>query len=277
MPLQRAEWRIKLLDSTIGAAPLLTGDDVPPVHELNAAGRSPFLLTCDHYGRLIPAVLGDLGLPEPELARHIAWDIGIAGVAEQLSQQLDAHLVAQRYSRLVIDCNRPPNVASSIPLISEATTIPGNEGLARETMEVRRLAIFDPYHRRIDEVIDQRLHEGRPTVLLSLHSFTPVYAGIARPWHIGTLYHRDRTLPPLLLKALRGEADLVVGDNEPYAVSDETDYTVPVHGEMRGLLNTGIEIRQDLISDQAGEKDWADRLARILGEIEIVLHAERLI
>jgi predicted N-formylglutamate amidohydrolase len=277
MPLQRAEWRIKLLDSTIGAAPLLTGDDVPPVHELNAAGRSPFLLTCDHYGRLIPAVLGDLGLPEPELARHIAWDIGIAGVAEQLSQQLDAHLVAQRYSRLVIDCNRPPNVASSIPLISEATTIPGNEGLARETMEVRRLAIFDPYHRRIDEIIDQRLHEGRPTVLLSLHSFTPVYAGIARPWHIGTLYHRDRTLPPLLLKALRGEADLVVGDNEPYAVSDETDYTVPVHGEMRGLLNTGIEIRQDLISDQAGEKDWADRLARILGEIEIVLHAERLI
>ena len=137
-------------------------------------------------------------------------------------------------------------------------------------------AIFDPYHRRIDEIIDQRLHEGRPTVLLSLHSFTPVYAGIARPWHIGTLYHRDRTLPPLLLKALRGEADLVVGDNEPYAVSDETDYTVPVHGEMRGLLNTGIEIRQDLISDQAGEKDWADRLARILGEIEIVLHAERV-
>ena len=139
------------------------------------------------------------------------------------------------------------------------------------------LAIFDPYHRRIDQIIDQRLHEGRPTVLVSLHSFTPVYAGIARPWHIGTLYHRDRTLPPLLLKALRAESDLVVGDNEPYAVSDETDYTVPVHGEMRGLPNTGIEIRQDLISDQAGEKEWADRLARILGEIEVVLRAERLI
>ena len=269
--------RIRLLDSSIGAAPLLTGDDVPPVHELNAAGRSPFLFTCDHYGRLIPAILGDLGLPEAELTRHIAWDIGIAGVAEQLSQQLDAHLVAQRYSRLVIDCNRPPHVASAIPLISEATTIPGNEGLAREAIEVRRGAIFDPYHRRIDQIIDQRLHEGRPTVLVSLHSFTPVYAGIARPWHIGTLYHRDRTLPPLLLKALRGEADLVVGDNEPYAVSDETDYTVPVHGEMRGLPNTGIEIRQDLISDQAGEKEWADRLARILGEIEVALRAERLI
>jgi predicted N-formylglutamate amidohydrolase len=277
MPLQQADLRIRLLDSSIGAAALLTGDDVPPIHELNAAGRSPFLFTCDHYGRLIPAILGDLGLPEAELVRHIAWDPGIAGVAEQLSQQLDAHLVAQRYSRLVIDCNRPPHVASSIPLISEATTIPGNEGLAREAIEVRRLAIFDPYHRRIDQIIDQRLHEGRPTVLVSLHSFTPVYAGIARPWHIGTLYHRDRTLPPLLLKALRAESDLVVGDNEPYAVSDETDYTVPVHGEMRGLPNTGIEIRQDLISDQAGEKEWADRLARILGEIEVVLRAERLI
>jgi predicted N-formylglutamate amidohydrolase len=277
MPLQQAKLRIRLLDSNIGAAPLLTGDDVPPVHELNAAGRSPFLFTCDHYGRRIPAILDNLGLPEAELARHIAWDIGIAGVAEQLSQQLDAHLVAQRYSRLVIDCNRPPHVASSIPQISEATTIPGNEGLAREAMEVRHLAIFDPYHRRIDEIIDRRLQEGRPTVLVSLHSFTPVYAGIARPWHIGTLYHRDRTLPPLLLKALRAEPDLVVGDNEPYAVSDETDYTVPVHGEMRGLMNTGIEIRQDLISDQAGEKEWADRLARIFGEIEVVLRAERLI
>jgi predicted N-formylglutamate amidohydrolase len=264
------------LDKITGAAPLLTGDDVPPVHELNAASRSPFLFTCDHYGRLIPELLGDLGLPEAELTWHIAWDIGIAGVAEALSRELDAHLVAQRYSRLVIDCNRPPHAASSIPLISEATTIPGNEGLSRETAEARRRAIFDPYHERIDEIIDQRLHDGLPTVLVSLHSFTPVYAGIARPWHIGTLYHRDQRLPPLLLKALRAEPDLVVGDNEPYAVSDETDYTIPVHAEMRGLMNTGIEIRQDLISDQAGEKEWADRLARILGEIEVALRAERL-
>jgi predicted N-formylglutamate amidohydrolase len=265
------------LDKITAAAPLLTGDDVPPVHELNAAGRSPFLFTCDHYGRLIPQRLGDLGLPEAELTQHIAWDIGIAGVAEALSRELDAHLVAQRYSRLVIDCNRPPHVASSIPLISEATTIPGNEGLAREAMEVRRLAIFDPYHQRIDEIIERRLEEGRPTVLVSLHSFTPVYAGIARPWHIGTLYHRDKRLPPLLLKALRVEPDLVVGDNEPYAVSDETDYTIPVHAEMRGLMNTGIEIRQDLISDQAGEKEWADRLARIFGEIEVALRTKKLI
>lgn len=235
------------------------------------------MLTCDHYGRRIPRMLGDLGLPESELRRHIAWDIGIAGVAESLSKQLDAHLVVQRYSRLVIDCNRPPHVAGSIPRISEATAIPGNEGLSRETMGLRRAQIFDPYHRRIDAIIDARRAAGMPTVLVSLHSFTPVYAGIARPWHIGTLYHRDTHLPPLVLKGLRAEGDLVVGDNEPYAVSDDSDYTIPVHGEARGLINTGIEIRQDLIADPAGEKSWADRLARIFAEIKPLLKAQGLI
>jgi predicted N-formylglutamate amidohydrolase len=114
-------------------------------------------------------------------------------------------------------------------------------------------------------------------VLVALHSFTPVYAGIARPWHIGTLYHRDTRLPPLLLRLLRAEADLVVGDNEPYAVSDATDYTIPVHGEARGLMNSGIEIRQDLIADQAGQTQWAERLARIFGETETTLRAQRLV
>ncbi len=155
--------------------------------------------------------------------------------------------------------------------------IPGNEALSREATEIRRREIFDPYHRRIKEIIDQRLHEAKPTVLVALHSFTPIYAGVARPWHIGTLYHRDMTLPPLLLKALRAAGDLVVGDNEPYAVSDETDYTIPVHGEARGLINTGIEIRQDLIADQAGQAQWSERLARILGEIEVALRAARKI
>jgi predicted N-formylglutamate amidohydrolase len=244
---------------------------VPPVHQANASGRSPFLFTCDHYGRLIPPSLGDLGLSEDELVRHIAWDIGIAGVAERLAAALDAHLIAQRYSRLVIDCNRPPRVASSIPILSEATTIPGNDGLSREMAEARRRAIFDPYHHAIDAIISQRQERQQPTVLVALHSFTPVYAGIKRPWHIGTLYHRDPVLPPLLLKALRAEGDLVVGDNEPYAVSDQTDYTIPVHAEARGLVNSGIEIRQDLIADEAGQMQWAERLTRILSEIELLL------
>jgi predicted N-formylglutamate amidohydrolase len=265
---------ILALDDAGNMSRLLESNDVPPVFEQNAAGRSPFLFTADHYGRLIPKTLGDLGLPADELRRHIAWDIGIAGVAEMLAQQLDAQLVAQRYSRLVIDCNRPPTAASSIPRLSEATMIPGNEALSREAAETRRREIFDPYHQRIKEIIDQRLREGKPTILVALHSFTPVYAGVRRPWHIGTLYHRDTTLPPLLLKALRAEADLVVGDNEPYAVSDETDYGIPVHGEARGLINTGIEIRQDLIEDQAGQQQWAERLARILAGIEETLRPD---
>ena len=256
---------------------LLGVNDTAPVFEQNAGARSPFLFTSDHYGRLIPEPLGDLGLPESELVRHIAWDIGIAGVAERLSNMLGAHLIAQRYSRLVIDCNRTPRTASSIPLLSEATTIPGNEGLSREGAELRRRAIFDPYHQRIDAVIDRRLKEKRPTILVSLHSFTPVYAGAARPWHIGTLYNLDKTLPPLLLQALRAEGDLVVGDNEPYAVREDTDYTIPVHGEARDLTNSGIEIRQDLIADQSGQQQWAERLARILGEIEVRLRPELMV
>jgi predicted N-formylglutamate amidohydrolase len=250
---------------------LLGADDPPPVLEKNTAGRSPFLLTSDHYGRLLPKKLGDLGLPRSELARHIAWDIGIAGVAERLADHLDAHLIAQRYSRLVIDCNRPIGAASSIPVFSEATAIPGNEKLSREDAEARQHEIFDPYHVRIDEVINARAREKRPTVLVSLHSFTPVYAGVARPWHIAALYQRDKILPPLLLQAFRAEGDLVVGDNEPYAVNDATDYTIPVHGEARGLVNTGIEIRQDLIADQNGQRRFAELLARIFREIEAVM------
>jgi predicted N-formylglutamate amidohydrolase len=265
------------LDSAGDTSLLLDTQDVPPVFEDNAAGRSPFLLTSDHYGRIIPRRLGDLGLKASELTRHIAWDPGIAGVAEALSKDLGAHLIAQRYSRLVIDCNRPPQAPSSIPRISEATFIPGNADLAEEAAATRRRQIFDPYHRRISEVIDARLRDGVATVLVSLHSFTPVYAGIARPWHIGTLYHRDTKLAPLLLKLLRRQTDLVVGDNEPYAVSDDTDYTIPVHGEARGLMNTGIEIRQDLIADAPAQKQWADRLARIFAEIETTLRAQGLI
>jgi predicted N-formylglutamate amidohydrolase len=266
-----------VLSDAPGTVRLLTEADSPPVLEFNEAGASPYLFTCDHYGRIIPRALGDLGVAESELARHIAWDIGIAGVAEHLADRMNAHLIAQRYSRLVIDCNRPPGVASSIPAISEATAIPGNEALAPEAAAIRRREIFDPYHRRIDDIVDARRHRGQPTVLVSLHSFTPVYAGVARPWHIGTLYHRDRTLPPLMLQHLRAEGDIVVGDNEPYAVSDQTDYTIPVHGEMRSLISTGIEIRQDLIGDQAGQQQWADRLARILGKIEEMLRKDAAI
>jgi predicted N-formylglutamate amidohydrolase len=272
------EHRNVTMDGGFSHTSLLASEhDAPPVKEESPQGRSPFLLTADHYGRAIPRALGDLGLPESELRRHIAWDIGIAGIASALSKNLDAHLIAQRYSRLVIDCNRPPHTASSIPRISETTVIPGNEGLTREAAETRKREVFDPYHRRIREAIDARLSRGVSTILVSLHSFTPVYGGIARSWHVGTLYQSDTRLPAMLLARLRAQGGLVVGDNKPYAVTNETDHTIPVHGEARGLMNSGIEIRQDLIAEAAGEREWAERLANILREIEIQLRAERML
>lgn len=254
-------------------SPLLAADEPAPVIARNADGASSFFLTCDHYGRMIPRGLGDLGIDERERQRHIAYDIGIAGVAEAVSDALGAHLVAQRYSRLVIDCNRPLDAASSIPPISEATTIPGNQDLTQQAAFERQQRIFVPYHRAIAEALERRTQAQRPTILVSLHSFTPIYAGVARPWHIGTLYNRDARLPKLMLRELRAESALVVGDNQPYAVSDVTDYTIPVHGERRGLINTGIEIRQDLITEESGQREWAERLVRVLRKLEAELLA----
>jgi predicted N-formylglutamate amidohydrolase len=256
---------------------LLAPDEPSPVLELNVDGPSPFLLTADHYGRLTPRALGDLGVPAAEWERHIAYDIGIGAVTTLLSDALGAQMIAQRYSRLVIDCNRPPGVASSIPLISEATRIGGNEGLTHEAREARRVEVFKPYHDRLAGILDQRMNVGRPTILLAMHSFTPVYAAVSRPWQIGTLYNRDRRLAAVLLELLRAEGDLTVGDNQPYAASDATDYCIPVHCEPRGIVHCGIEIRQDLIGDKAGQRAWAERLARVFGEAEKTLQRMELI
>ena len=243
---------------------LLADDEPPPARALRPEGSSDFFLTADHAGRLIPRRLGTLGLPESERARHIAWDIGIAGVTELLAGLLDAAAVLQSYSRLVIDCNRDPAVDSSIPVVSEATEIPGNQGLTPEQRDQRRREIFAPYHERIAELLDARGSARRRTILIAMHSFTPVFKGVARQVEIGILYNRDTRLAHLMLDLLRAEGDLAVGDNAPYAITDTSDYTVPVHAERRRLPHVEIEIRQDLIADAAGQAAWAKRLARLL-------------
>jgi predicted N-formylglutamate amidohydrolase len=243
---------------------LLAADDPAPIRLLRPEGRSDLLLTADHAGRAIPRRLGTLGLSESERARHIAWDIGIAGVTEGLSKALDAAAVLQAYSRLVIDCNRQPGLDSSIPTVSENTDIPGNEGLSSAEREARRCEIFAPYHECIASLIEARTGAERRTVLVAMHSFTPVFKGIRREVEVGVLYNRDARLAHIMLKLLRAEGDLAVGDNEPYAVGDLTDYTVPVHAERHGLAYAEIEIRQDLITDHAGQAAWAKRLARLL-------------
>ena len=243
---------------------LLDPDEPGPVSLDNEAGGSAFFLTCDHGGRAIPRKLGRLGLAEPDTFRHIAWDIGVAELGRRLSPLLDAALIRQTYSRLVIDCNRDPAVPSSIPEISETTEIPGNRGLTEAARAARQAAIFRPYHDRIAAALDRRRAEGRASVLVALHSFTPVFKGEARPWHAGVLHNRDARLAHPLLALLRAEDGLTIGDNQPYRVSDLTDYTVPVHGERRGLLHVEIEIRQDLVADPSGQTAWAERLARLL-------------
>jgi predicted N-formylglutamate amidohydrolase len=246
------------------SAPLLAADEPAPFTLAHAEGRSPFFLTCDHAGKRLPRSLGRLGLPESELERHIAWDIGAAGLSRLLADRLDAFLILQTYSRLVIDCNRAPGVPTSIVTLSEHTDIPGNQGLGPAEAAARGREIFEPYHGRIVAELDRREAAGRPTVLLAMHSFTPVFKGVARPWHVGVLYNRDPAFGRMMGELLRAEGDLVVGDNEPYAISDETDYTIPVHGEKRGLPHVEFEIRQDLIDEAAGQLAWADRLARLL-------------
>jgi predicted N-formylglutamate amidohydrolase len=243
---------------------LLDADDPPPVRLLRPDGSSDFLLTADHAGREVPRLLGDLGVPASEWERHIAWDIGIAAVTERLSHALDAAAVMQNYSRLVIDCNRRPDWESAVPTVSEHTAIPGNRGIAAAEREARRREIFEPYHRQIAELLDRRRAAGRRTVLVAMHSFTPVFKGERREVEVGVLYNRDARLAAIMLDLLRTEGDLKVGDNAPYAITDSSDYTVPVHGEGRGLPHVEIEIRQDLIGDMAGRESWAARLARLL-------------
>lgn len=247
---------------------LLAADEPPPFIEFGRHGLSNFVILVDHASRRIPRRLGDLGLPQPELQRHIAWDIGALAVAKQVAAALDAPMVAQNYSRLVIDCNRDPQVETSIPTLGELLEIPGNIGLSAAEVAARRAEIFDPYHDHVRALLDERLAAGKATILVAQHSMTNIFKGVRREMHAAVLYNRDRRFAGLVLDALRREAHLTIGDNEPYFVSDETDYTVPRHGEARGLPHVEIEIRQDLIGDDAGQAEWARRITRALKDAE---------
>jgi len=243
---------------------LLAADEPAPVSVYNDGGKSTFLLVADHAGNLIPRAIGRLGIDEADCQRHIAWDIGIAGLGRLLADALDATLIQQDYSRLVIDCNRPLQATTSIADVSENTPIPGNAGLSDCAREMRAREIFRPYHDRIEAELDRRRQAFRATALISLHSFTPVFKGATRPWHAGVLYNRDARFAHRLMALLNEEKDLFVGDNAPYAVGDASDYTIPIHAERRGLHHVLVEIRQDLIADESGQRAWVLRFARLL-------------
>jgi predicted N-formylglutamate amidohydrolase len=252
---------------------LLAADEPPAFQEFQLEGRSDFIIVVDHASARIPRRLANLGLPDSELQRHIGWDIGALGVARRVAEAVDAPLLAQNYSRLVIDCNRDPQVPTSIPLISELREIPGNIGLSAAEITARRVEIFDPYHQRIRELLDGRQAIGRRAILVAQHTMTDDYMGDRRRMHAAVLYNRDRRFAGAVLEMLRREPHLFVADNEPYFVSDETDYTIPHHAEARSLLHVEIEIRQDLVSDEAGQAEWATRIARVLKDAQRVVDA----
>jgi predicted N-formylglutamate amidohydrolase len=239
--------------------------DWPPAVEiLNATGRSPFVLICEHASNHIPAEYAKLGLDDKELARHIAWDLGAADVTRALAKRLDASAFLGGYSRLLIDLNRPLHVADSIPLRSEATDIPGNHSLSSAERERRARLMFHPFQDGLRAHIDQRTAEGRHTILVAVHSFTPVYLGQHRSWHAGVLYDKAEALGQALIAQLSRDRLMNVGANVPYSVNAEADYALVVHGDQLGHPAVLIEIRNDLIADAAGVEEWTNRLAQAL-------------
>ncbi len=243
---------------------LLRPDEGEPVIVVNANGRSPVVLLCEHAGKVIPKSLGSLGLSEEERSRHIAWDIGAEAVSRQLAKALDAPLLLQRYSRLAYDCNRPPESPDAMPLVSETTRIAGNENLSPDARLSRIRSIYRPFHDAVSEFLDRRAAQGIASLIVTMHSFTPTYKGMRRHLDLGVLHDRDLRLADLVLGLCGRMKDIVVRRNEPYGPQDGVCHTLNLHGGSRGLQHVMLEIRNDLISHEAGQAQWASRLATIL-------------
>jgi predicted N-formylglutamate amidohydrolase len=248
------------------APSLISPGEPGPFRVLNPQGRARTLVVCDHASRLIPAALGNLGLDELALGRHIASDIGAGEVAEQLAERLDAPAVLASYSRLVVDCNRGLNDPTSILAISDGEFIPGNQGLSDADKAERARAFFHPYHDAIRRRLESFERRGIVPAFIAVHSFTPIFKEFHRPWQIGILWDKDPRIPVPLLEMLRARG-VAVGDNEPYSGKAPADHTVDHHAEGGGLPHVSVEIRQDLIDHPEGVARWAALLGDVLAKI----------
>lgn len=238
---------------------------IPPVLVFNAGGRSPFVLACDHASNRFPERYGDLGLTPHQRLMHVAWDPGAMAVALELSDLLDAPLVASTVSRLVIDCNRAHDAPDLIPAISERTDIPGNRNVGDNERADRIGAYHQPFHETLDGMLEARRLSGTPTVFVTVHSFTPIYKDVPRPWPIGLIHGRDTGFTSALRDALVvDDPTLDIGWNQPYSALNGVTYTLEHHGDGRGLDATMIEIRHNEILEPEGARLWAARLARCL-------------
>ena len=231
----------------------------------NARGMSPFVLVCDHASNRLPPRYGTLGLSPVERVSHIAWDPGALAVSQHLSARLDAPLVQSTVSRLIIDCNRDLDAPDLIWTLSERTRIAANEGVDAEERQYRINRFHRPFHASIETLLEARRNAGRETILVCMHSFTPVYHGVVRPWPIGVMHGRDQRFTRALFDALKAQdAEMNVGWNEPYAALKGVTLTLERHGDGRQIDATMIEIRHDEILDPAGVRFWTDRLASCL-------------
>jgi predicted N-formylglutamate amidohydrolase len=245
------------METKVGADPSLIVAE-------NPAGAGPFVIVCDHASNHIPEEYRSFGFDGDALETHIAWDPGALAVSRRLSARLDAPVLWPNVSRLIIDCNRPPDVSSLIVVESEGRPVPANRGLDATERSRRLDRIYAPFHDAIEACLARRFAAGLATVLIAVHSFTPVYLGKARPWQVGIVFDADARLAEALIKGLAANKALTVGINEPYAPADQVYYTVARHAGPRGLLAAMIEIRNDEIGDASGQRKWADRLGDIL-------------
>jgi len=239
-------------------------DKGPPFTVHNEPGGSPFLLICEHASRHIPAHLNGLGLSAAMQRSHIAWDIGAAGLAMKLADRLDAALVSQTYSRLLYDCNRPPEAASAMPEQSELTAIPGNCGLTPAARQQRIDEIYAPFHRRIEELVAARHGANRATIIVTIHSFTGMFKGQRRALDLGILHDNDALLADHILAEVARQTGYVTKRNEPYGADDGVMHTLQRQALRRGLHNVMLELRNDLIAEDGGQMIWAERLANLL-------------
>lgn len=256
--------------TTTAIPPVLAASEPRPFRVLNADSTVPLLLVCDHASRRIPASLGDLGLDPAALRCHLAWDIGAGALTETLAATLGAPAVLAGYSRLVVDCNRQLLDPGAFMEYGDGVVIPGNRGLTQAQKEARAAAIYWPYHDAIAGQLSRLREAGVSPAVLAIHSFTPVLNRESRPWQVGILWDKDERVPGYLIPALR-DAGLVVGDNEPYSGRAPQDFTIDNHAEAAGLPHAGIEVRQDLIDDEAGVREAATLFAGLFAEL-----AERL-
>lgn len=237
-----------------------------PADVVNAQGQSPIVLVCEHASNYIPKSLATLGLAGSNLTSHIAWDPGAEPVARTLSRILDATLVLQRYSRLVYDCNRPPVAASAIPVVSESTPIPGNANLSDADRQARISEIYVPFHATISGVLERRQQLGIVPVVVSIHSFTPTYKGIERPFELGVLHDQDSRLADAMLSVAGGSTHYECRRNEPYGPQDGVLHTLNLHCQSAELMNVMLEIRNDVIADAEGQELWSSRLGAMIEE-----------